>query len=121
MGIHFFRKSASGSGREAFGAISHAQPLVCIKSRKIRKTSIIEDFRLHNDVTDSHLLIVKVAFTEGAEENYLVPVSFENKITSGGLSEQYPQAVIAELVIDEQEGILYDGMYNEKLHHLLFP
>lgn len=90
------------------------------KSRKIRKTSIIEDFRLHNDVTDSHLLIVKVAFTEGAEENYLVLVSFENKITSGGLSEQYPQAVIAELVIDEQEGILYDGMYNEKLHHLLF-
>ena len=90
------------------------------KSRKIRKTSIIEDFRLHNDVTDSHLLIVRVAFTEGAEENYMIPLSFENKITSGGLAEQYPQAVIAELMIDEQEGILYDGAYNEKVHHLLF-
>ncbi|HEX3019179.1 MAG TPA: maltose alpha-D-glucosyltransferase [Chitinispirillaceae bacterium] len=91
------------------------------KSRKISKTTIIEEISLNFDSTDSSkLLIIKVNFTEGADENYLLPVAFEKKTAPGGLTEQYPQAVISELLIDDQEGVLYDGMYNEKVHQILF-
>lgn len=89
------------------------------KSRKIRKISIVEDVILQSEQSSSHLLVIKANFTEGAEENYLLPVSFQYKQSCGGLAEEFPQAVISELLIDEQEGILYDGIYNENVHQIL--
>lgn len=89
------------------------------KSRKIRKTSVIEDIFLESQPYNSHLIIIRVNFTEGGEERYLLPVSFQLKTNSGGLSEEYPQAVISDILIDNEEGILYDGMYDQQVHQVL--
>jgi maltose alpha-D-glucosyltransferase/alpha-amylase len=91
----------------------------------------------------SHALFLQVKYTEGAQELYLLPVSFALTRKTGQLDEfvveglrvrldydwltikaklvmeDFPQSVIARLYVGEDEGILYDAAYDSKLHETL--
>ncbi|NLE00710.1 MAG: maltose alpha-D-glucosyltransferase, partial [Fibrobacter sp.] len=90
------------------------------KTRRINTVTIIEDIPLNRENPVAHLLIIKVTFTEGLDEQYLLPVSFLLKQVSGGIAEEFPQAVIADVLLDDNEGVLCDGMYDERVHRELF-
>jgi maltose alpha-D-glucosyltransferase/alpha-amylase len=107
------------------------------KARKIRKISLAEDIPIREDGSFAHLLFLDVRYTEGPSETYVLPLSFAprggmaggEEITAEGVSvrldldwltvkaakivEDYPQAVIASLVVGGDEGILYDSMYSQ--------
>ena len=84
------------------------------KMRRINRTQIMEDIPLQGDVYRAHLLVIKVSYTEGNEELYLLPVSFTTK--HAPVIEEFPQSVIADICVDEQEGMVYDGTYDESMH-----
>ncbi|MEJ2313997.1 MAG: maltose alpha-D-glucosyltransferase [Nitrospirota bacterium] len=107
------------------------------KARRIRNISLVEDIPVRENGSFAHLLFLEVRYTEGPSETYVLPISFApmggmpggEEITAEGISvrldldwltvkaakitEDYPQAVIASLTVDSEEGILYDSMYNQ--------
>jgi maltose alpha-D-glucosyltransferase/alpha-amylase len=113
------------------------------KAKTIRKVQIVEDIPLVKDSDVSHALFLQVNYTEGAQELYLLPVSFAltrktekpDEFVVEGLRvrldydwitikaklvmEDFPQSVIARLYVGEDEGILYDAAYDGKLHETL--
>lgn len=107
------------------------------KARRIQKLRIMDDIALPENGSLSHLLLIEVQYTEGPSEIYLLPVSFASMgkeaeddellmeegmpvkidlkwlgLKATQIIDEAPQAVIARLNVDEEEGILYDGMYN---------
>jgi maltose alpha-D-glucosyltransferase/alpha-amylase len=113
------------------------------KARTIRKVQVVEDIPMTKDSDVSHVLFLQVNYTEGAQEFYLLPVSFAltrkteqpDEFVVEGLRvrldydwltikaklvmEDFPQSVIAHLHVGEDEGILYDAAYDNKFHETL--
>lgn len=89
------------------------------KSKRINRISIQENIALQDTAVSSRLLIIRVTYTAGGEELYFLPVSFLEKASSA-IIEEFPQAVIAEFLVDNQEGYLFDGMYEESVHLALY-
>ncbi len=81
------------------------------KARRIRKTTII-DHRAMDQQKSSLVLNVKVEYTVGLAETYILPVAFAS---NDKLEEhvQEPHSILAVLQIGDTKGILYDGIYNE--------
>jgi maltose alpha-D-glucosyltransferase/alpha-amylase len=90
------------------------------KSRKINRVTILEEARVEDNGWSCRLVILKVEYSQGAKEKYLLPLSYNTRSLLGGLNEEFPQAVVAEIKLDKEEGILYDGSYDERLHYVLF-
>ncbi len=90
------------------------------KSRKINSVTIVEEARVVDNVWTCRLLILKVSYSQGAQEHYLLPLTYNARSLLGGLNEDFPQAIVADLKVDKEDGILYDGNYDEKLHWVLF-
>lgn len=90
------------------------------KSRKINHVTIEEEARIEDNVWSCRFVILRVSYNQGAEERYLLPLSYNPRSLVGGLHEEFPQAIVADLKMDKEEGILYDGTYDEKLHWVLF-
>jgi len=82
------------------------------KSNVIRSISIREDIPLTDKGITHHLLLLEVAYTEGASELYLLPLSFLEEPVAKGLEEETPQAVIAKIYLEDSVGIIYDGFFS---------
>jgi maltose alpha-D-glucosyltransferase/alpha-amylase len=81
------------------------------KARTIRKTTIVEH-RAMDQKKSSLVLNVKVEYTVGSAETYVLPVAFAS---NDHLDEQIhePKSVMAIIQVGDRKGILYDGIYNE--------
>jgi maltose alpha-D-glucosyltransferase/alpha-amylase len=90
------------------------------KTKKINKLQIIENILFKLPTTNSHILILKISFSDGQEEFYQVALSFLFKHAALSIIENYPQAIICDIRVDENDGILYDCIYDEYLQQLLF-
>jgi maltose alpha-D-glucosyltransferase/alpha-amylase len=114
------------------------------KARTIRQVSIIEKLPFLERTSYTFLLFVKVKYSEGPAETYSLPVSFmlrkiagaEEEITVEGAAvrldydwlgvkaekilEESPQAVIARLYVDGEEGILFDSLYDHGFRDRIF-
>ncbi|MFH1338896.1 MAG: maltose alpha-D-glucosyltransferase [Candidatus Omnitrophota bacterium] len=91
------------------------------KGRTVRKISIIENAPIISKNTDfANLIILEVNYNEGAPEMYLLPLFFAAKDKAGPIQQSYPQAVVAQIQAGQEEGILYDGVYDEEFHQILF-
>ncbi|MBN1226917.1 MAG: maltose alpha-D-glucosyltransferase [Deltaproteobacteria bacterium] len=84
------------------------------KAKVISHLKIVEDALIRNDSCLCHLLLVEVGYTEGAEELYLLPVSFIAEGESQTIIQEFPQGVIAFLFAGDEKGLLYDSTYNEE-------
>jgi maltose alpha-D-glucosyltransferase/alpha-amylase len=114
------------------------------KAKNIRKMSIVEILPVVNHSDVSYALILSVQYTEGTQDFYLLPVSFaltrktekalDEFVVEGLrvkldydwltikaklLMEEFPQSIIAHLLVGEDEGILYDGAYDSKFRESL--
>ncbi|MDR0307256.1 MAG: maltose alpha-D-glucosyltransferase [Chitinispirillales bacterium] len=90
------------------------------KSRKINSVKIEEEGRIEDKSWSCRLAILKVSYSQGAEERYLLPLSYNQRSLLGGLNEDFPQSVIADIESDKDDGILYDGTYDDRFHYILF-
>ncbi|KPK35121.1 MAG: alpha-amylase [Nitrospira bacterium SG8_35_1] len=106
------------------------------KSRTIRRIRVEDIIPFNGGAVESHILMVKVKYSEGLPEVYVIPLSFACHGSAGRTAEELksmtavrddddhlclsmeklhqecPQAIIARLVIDGEEGVLFDSFYN---------
>lgn len=81
------------------------------KAGKIQLVKIIERLPLGSNASYHQFLFLEVRYREGTPETYLFPLSF----SSGSVEplKDSPHAVIARIKVDNVEGVLYDGAYDE--------
>ncbi len=89
------------------------------KGKPIRATNIVDSIAVPGEKNLSHLLMVEVAYVGAQKETYLLPVSFFTQQEALDILRQEPQSVICELQLRDEEGIIYDGAYDEQLRNNL--
>jgi maltose alpha-D-glucosyltransferase/alpha-amylase len=114
------------------------------KAKVIRSISIVENIPLGEDSDLSRLLLLEVRYTEGAPDLYLLPLCFSltRRGEQGGeelmvegrrvrldyewltikakmIMEEFSQSILARLVVDGDEGILHDAVYDGKCREAL--
>lgn len=90
------------------------------KSKIIRKVKIVEDAVLNNNGSGFHLLLLEVSYNEGIPETYFLPLAYCLKENSATITQKFSNSIIAELIIDDITGVLYDGIYDYKFHKAVF-
>jgi maltose alpha-D-glucosyltransferase/alpha-amylase len=88
------------------------------KSQVIRSLQVREDILLTDRIFRHHLLILEVAYIEEASELYLLPLSFLEESRAKDLEEEFPQAIIAKIHLDDHTGLLYDGVFSPDFRRL---
>lgn len=86
--------------------------------RAIRRASILEAIPISKGAL-SYLLILRVEYTEGLPELYLLPLSFAAHDKAERLRERAPQSLIALLRVGNKDGIIYDGSYEDEFRQNL--
>lgn len=89
------------------------------KSKRITQVRIQENIPLQETTVPSRLIIIKVTYSADGEERYFLPLSFLDKAMSG-IIEEFPHGVVAEIIVDEQEGYLFDGAYEQNVQLSLY-
>lgn len=91
------------------------------KTRIIRTIKIVEDIPVsqQKNIPTALMLIIEVDFTEGSSERYLLPISYTTGNESVMIQREFPHAVIARLRVGDQQGILFDGVYDEDFRNTL--
>ncbi|MFH1359742.1 MAG: maltose alpha-D-glucosyltransferase [Candidatus Omnitrophota bacterium] len=87
------------------------------KASTIRSIRIVEKIPLSG--LDSFLLLLRVSFNEGLQDQYFLPISFLPKEKFTSMMHEAPQSVIVQLQADTQEGILCDAIYHEEFRKRL--
>ncbi|MBS0000641.1 MAG: maltose alpha-D-glucosyltransferase, partial [Cyclobacteriaceae bacterium] len=89
------------------------------KSRKIKSLSIEDDFILGTGNYHTYLFFVRVDYVINIPENYVLTGSLAFEREEHEIREENPEAVIAEVEVEDQKGILYDAAYSERFHNAL--
>ncbi|KPJ86270.1 MAG: alpha-amylase [Spirochaetes bacterium DG_61] len=83
------------------------------KSYAIQKLQIRESISIHTQTGISHIFLVEAIYIEGSSSTYLIPVSFAVHEWAGKISSMYPQSILARLKTNDNEGFLYDALFDE--------
>lgn len=89
------------------------------KARTIRQVNILESIPISKNADVTQLVLLEVGYTEGTMEVYSLAVSYIQGAKAKQITQEFPQAVIACLHIGDEEGILCDGIYDEKVRESL--
>ncbi len=89
------------------------------KARRLRRLKVIEDVPVPCDGQVVHLLLVEVAYAEGAHDHYTLPLAFAADERALSVAKESPWGVVARARIEEKDGILYDAVYDETFHKTL--
>ncbi len=89
------------------------------KSRLIRGLQIIETIRLECESAPCWLLLVKVDYNEGAPDTYQILLSFAMREKADEIRSRHPSAVMGQVRVDGEEGIIYDAMFDRALQETL--
>jgi len=89
------------------------------KGRVIRQLSIKESAPVQKKINASgYFLICEVTYNEGTPEWYFLPLFYTRGEEALSIKQRWPQAVISEVNIGDENGIFYDGSFS-KLFHIL--
>lgn len=83
------------------------------KARRIRQIEIIEDITIGKSPSVTHLLFLKVLYTEGLSDIYLLPLSFASGDEARKMIEEKPHIIVSRLKTGTGEGIIYESIHNE--------
>jgi maltose alpha-D-glucosyltransferase/alpha-amylase len=86
--------------------------------RTIERVHINDSLTLSEDLP-YYLLIIKIDYTEGLPDLCLLPLAFASGDEANKITEKSPQSLIMRLRTKTEEGIVYDGIYNENLRENL--
>jgi maltose alpha-D-glucosyltransferase / alpha-amylase len=86
------------------------------KFRIIHSTSIVTKRALEINGNSTYVFIIEVSYENGLSENYFLPVSLAKAEDAKAIRTDHPGAVIAELLVNEEEGLLIDALYLPAFH-----
>ncbi len=84
------------------------------KARRIRQIKIIENITIGKTPSVTHLLFLKVLYTEGLSDIYLLPISFASGDEARRIIEEKPHIIVSRLRSGTGEGIIYESIHNEE-------
>ncbi len=87
------------------------------KAKNIQNISVREQIPFPKKKELSLVLIIDVHYTGSGSDTYLLPLSYASQVDGGKILEQSPEAIIAHLKVNGDEGILYESLYNEEFRH----
>jgi len=90
------------------------------KNRQIHSVSIVEKAIISLEVSNAFLLLVEVSYEDGLPENYTLPLTFVKEPLAKNIRETCPQALLAQIKVGNERGILCDAFYTPELQHWLF-
>jgi maltose alpha-D-glucosyltransferase / alpha-amylase len=88
--------------------------------RKLREINVIDVVALPHKGRNPYLFIVQMDLIEATKDIFLMPVSIAVNNKALEIKTSYPESVITNILIDGEEGILYDGVYDNILQEELF-
>ena len=89
------------------------------------KSRIVENIRIADHATvpmgekSARFLLLEVTYESGLPETYQLPVAFGKDAFATKIKENCAQAIIAQMKIGEEEGILYDAVYGLELQEII--
>jgi len=89
------------------------------KARIIEYMRIVDYANINTSQCNSLFLLVEVGYKSGLPDTYQLPVSFCSKEYTHKIKENYPQAIIADMKLGEETGILYDALYGKELQQAI--
>ncbi|MFH1025392.1 MAG: maltose alpha-D-glucosyltransferase [Nitrospirota bacterium] len=84
------------------------------KARRIRQIKIIEKITVGRNSSATHLLFIKVVYTEGLADVYLLPLSFLSGVEAEKIIEEKPYIIVSRIRTGKGDGIIFDGVYNDE-------
>ncbi len=81
------------------------------KGRSVERMQIIDHAQIPLEQNSVISLLIEVSYQEGLPDIYHLPVAFGTGQLSHKFQENCPQAVMATITLDGQEGVLYDAIY----------
>ncbi|MDD2852730.1 MAG: maltose alpha-D-glucosyltransferase [Desulfuromonadaceae bacterium] len=92
----------------------------CGKGRNINAISILDHCRINQDDQQFLLTFIKVTYTEGSPETYLLPLTWISCERLQSLQDRHPLEIITSLALGDVDGVLCDAIYFEAFREMLF-
>ena len=89
------------------------------KDRTVVGTEIAESAQLDLGEHKAYLLLLEMQYESGLPEHYQLPVAFVTGEALRKISENCPPAVIANLTVSDEEGLLVDAYYTVEMQRML--
>lgn len=90
------------------------------KARHIVNISIVRSVPVSFGRKTAFLLILEVRYTDGLPENYFMPVYFVEEEWAESYARNQPKAIICQITLAGEKGILVDAIYHEPFRNHLF-
>jgi len=90
------------------------------KQSAIHDCTIAQHAHVSPGSNGTSVLLIEVNFKSGLPETYLLPLTFVKNQSANGLTHEFPQAVLAKVTLDGDEGVLCDAFYTPGMQHWLF-
>ncbi|MGI4727983.1 MAG: maltose alpha-D-glucosyltransferase [Janthinobacterium lividum] len=81
------------------------------REKRIENLKITDIAEVPSAENSIFYLLIEVAYQTGFPEKFQLPVAFGRQAFSSKIQENCPDAVIAKLLVNGEEGILYDAIY----------
>lgn len=107
-------------GSEALGSYMSSARWFRDKARKIKDISIADRFPFGDSSERVWLLVVQVQFADDKLDRYCVPVGIATGAEYDNILADHPDAVLLRVNYEGEEGIIYDGIYNDALREQIF-
>jgi maltose alpha-D-glucosyltransferase/alpha-amylase len=93
------------------------------KARNIRSSAIQDVIAIPYGMSEAHLILFRIEYSEGEAETYLLPITFALEERASQVIDKLPQAVVAHLKLKgkdaDGEGIIYDALAEQDFHKAL--
>jgi maltose alpha-D-glucosyltransferase/alpha-amylase len=81
------------------------------KARTIRHSQVVEVVPMICDPTKAYIVLVRMEYTEGSPETYVIPLAYAKGERAHQVRDWYPQVIFANIQANGAEGILYDALW----------
>jgi maltose alpha-D-glucosyltransferase/alpha-amylase len=83
------------------------------KGLTLQKVNIADSMPIQTERGVTHVLVLEVSFSEKSPVRYVLPLSVATHDQAAGLVASNPQSVVAQASVGGEEGVVYDGVYDE--------
>ncbi len=89
-------------------------------TRKLGKINIIDVIKVAEKAAAPYLFIIELDLIEGKKDIYLMPISLALNNKAGDIQSKNPGSVVSLIVVDGEEGVIYDGAADRSLQERFF-
>jgi maltose alpha-D-glucosyltransferase / alpha-amylase len=91
------------------------------KTRTITSATVLDSLAIGDRTTPvAYLVIVRVELDQGSSEQYLLALGYAGGEKAQAVRRWHPDAIIAELRVGDDEGVLFDAVWDPELSRLVF-